>query len=385
MDISYIINQLGEEREAYFNAVSPPIIQSSNFASKTVAEMRHKMQHEAEEYLYTRGKNPTVTILEKKLAALEGAEHAIAFGSCIAAVAAAILSQVKAGDHIVCTQHPYSWTNTLLNKFLPRFGVEATLVDGTDAENYRRAIRPNTTLLYLESPTSFTFELQNIAAVVAIAKENGCTTIIDNSYASPLHQNPIKMGVDLVVHSCTKYIGGHSDVMGGMICGSRASISRIFEQDYMTLGAILAPQDAWLLIRGLRTLPLRMARIAASTRQVVDYLVQHPKVEKVLFPFLPSHPQYELAKRQMRNNSGQFSILLKTQSIEKADLFCNSLQHFLMAASWGGHESLIFPVAANYSEAGPKPDLPFNMIRFYVGLEDPNYLIEDIAQALAKI
>ncbi|MBF9252095.1 PLP-dependent transferase [Pontibacter sp. 172403-2] len=385
MDISYIINQLGEDREQYFNAVSPPVFQTSNFASRTIAEMRFKLQHEEESYLYTRGNNPTVTIFEKKVAALEGAEHAIAFGSGIAAVAAAILSQVKAGDHVVCTQHPYSWTNTLLNKFLPRFGVEATMVNGTDAENYRRAIRPNTTLLYLESPTSFTFELQDIAAVTAIAKEHNCTTIIDNSYASPLHQHPIKMGVDLVVHSCTKYIGGHSDVMGGVVCGPQQSIKRIFEQDYMTLGAILAPHDAWLLIRGLRTLPVRMARVAASTRQVVDYLVRHPKVEKVLFPFLPSHPQYELAQKQMRNNSGQFSILLKTQSIEKVDLFCNSLQHFLMAASWGGHESLIFPVAANYTDDRPKPDLPFNLIRFYVGLEDPEYLIQDLAQGLEKV
>ncbi len=385
MDISYIINELGEERGAYFNAVAPPIMQTSNFASRSVADMRFKLQHEEETYQYTRGNNPTVTMLEQKIAALEGAEHAIAFGSGIAAVAAAILSQVKAGDHIVCTQHPYSWTNTLLHKFLPRFSVEATLVDGTDAENYRRAIRPNTTLLYLESPTSFTFDLQDIPAVTAIAKAHNCTTIIDNSYASPLHQNPIQMGVDLVVHSCTKYIGGHSDVMGGMICGSRASINRIFEQDYMTLGAILSPHDAWLLIRGLRTLPLRMARIAASTRQVVDFLVQHSKVEKVLFPFLPSHPQYALAKKQMRDNSGQFSVILNTQSIEKVDLFCDSLQHFLMAASWGGHESLIFPVSATYTTTGPKPELPFNMIRFYVGLEEPAYLIRDLAQALEKI
>jgi cystathionine beta-lyase/cystathionine gamma-synthase len=173
--------------------------------------------------------------------------------------------------------------------------------------------------------------------------------------------------------------------MGGMICGSRAMINKIFEEEYMTLGAILAPHDAWLLIRGLRTLPVRMARVAASTRQVVDYLAQHPKVERVLFPFLPSHPQYELAQKQMSNNSGQFSILLKTDSIDKTDLFCDSLQHFMMAASWGGHESLIYPVSATYTETGPKPDLPFNLIRFYVGLEDPEYLIRDLAQALEKV
>lgn len=385
MELSYIINELGEERELYYNAVAPPIIQTSNFASKTVAEMRYNLQHEAETYLYTRGNNPTVTILEKKIAALEGAEHAIAFGSGMAAVAAAVLSQLKAGDHVVCTKRPYSWANTLMNKFLPRFGVEVTMVDGTEAANYESAIRPNTRLLYMESPNSFTFELQDIAAVASIAKAHNCTTVIDNSFASPLHQNPIGLGVDLVVHSCTKYIGGHSDAMGGVVCGSRQRINRIFEREFMTLGAVLSPHDAWLLIRGLRTLPVRMARVAASARQVAAYLEQHPAVERVLFPFLPSHPQYALARRQMSDNSGQFSILLKTRDIGQVDLFCDSLRHFLMAASWGGHESLIFPVSATYASPDRKPNLPFNLVRFYIGLEDPEYLIKDLAQALEKI
>ncbi|WP_242926895.1 trans-sulfuration enzyme family protein [Pontibacter vulgaris] len=384
MDISYIINELGEDREQYFNAVAPPIIQSSNFACKTVAQLRHMLQHEPEVHFYTRGNNPTVTILEQKIAALEGAEHAIAFGSGIAAVSAAVLSQVKAGDHIVCVQKPYTWTNALMKKFLPRFGVEVTMVDGTDAENYRAAIQPNTKVLYLETPNSFTFELQDIAAVVAIAKENGLVTIIDNSYACPLYQNPIKMGVDLVVHSATKYIGGHSDVMGGIICGRKETINRIFEAEFMTLGAVLSPHDAWLLLRGLRTLPVRMERIAATTRVVTTYLEKHPKVEQVLFPFLPSHPQHDLAHRQMRNNSGQFSIKLKTQEIDKVDLFCDSLQHFLMAASWGGHESLAYPVSASYTSGSYKSSLPYNLIRFYIGLEDADYLIKDMEQAFAK-
>ncbi|GAB3197823.1 cystathionine beta-lyase/cystathionine gamma-synthase [Pontibacter aydingkolensis] len=385
MELSYILNELGEDRELYFNAVAPPILQTSNFAASTVADLRRMLQNEAEAHLYTRGNNPTVTILEKKIAALEGAEHAIAFGSGIAAVSAAILSQVSAGDHIVSVKKPYFWTNALMNKFLPRFGVEVTMVDGTDPENYRNAIKHNTRLLYMESPNSYTFELQDIAAVAAIAKEHNCSTIIDNSFASPINQNPIAMGVDLVVHSCTKYIGGHSDVMGGVICGRRESINRIFEREFMTLGAILPPQDAWLLIRGLRTLPLRMERIAASTRQVVSFLDSHPKVEKVYFPFLPSHPQYKLAQKQLRNNTGQFSVLLKTDDIKRVEAFCDKLQHFLMAASWGGHESLIYPIAASYTEGGLKSSLPFNLVRFYIGLEDPEYLIKDIAQALEQI
>ncbi|WP_414703897.1 trans-sulfuration enzyme family protein [Pontibacter sp. 13R65] len=385
MDISYIINELGEERERYFSAVAPPIIQTSNFASSTVEDLRQKMLHEPEATLYTRGNNPTVTMLEIKIAALEGAEHAIAFGSGMAAVSAAVLSQVRAGDHVVSVKKPYSWTNALMRQFLPRFGVEVSMVDGTLADQYRQAIRPNTKVLYLESPNSYTFELQDIEAVVAIAKEYGLITIIDNSFASPINQNPLAMGVDMVLHSATKYIGGHSDTMGGIVCGSREMINRTFASEFMTLGAVLSPHDAWLLLRGLRTLPVRMARVAETTRHVVAWLERHAKVERVLFPFLPSHPQYELAQKQLRNNTGQFSILLKTDDIQKVELFCNSLQHFLMAASWGGHESLIFPIAASYASGKLKPTLPFNLVRFYVGLEDADYLIRDIEQALDKI
>ncbi len=385
MELSYILNELGEDRALYFNAVAPPIMQTSNFVCNTVDDMRHMLQHEADSYLYTRGNNPTVTMFEKKMAALEGAEHAIAFGSGIAAISAAVLSQLQAGDHVVCVEKPYGWTSVLMKRFLPRFGVEVTMVDGTDTENYRQAIKPNTKLLYLESPNSFTFELQDIEAIAALARQHGCSTIIDNSFASPLLQNPLQMGIDLVVHSCTKYIGGHSDTMGGIICGSRVAINKIFENEYMTLGAILSPHDAWLLLRGLRTLPVRMQRVAETTRTVVAWLEQHEKVEKLYYPFLPSHPQHELAKRQMRGNTGQFTIALKTGDIKQVDLFCDSLQHFPMAASWGGHESLIYPAAAYYNNGAHKGRLNFNLVRFYIGLEDADYLIRDIEQALGKL
>ncbi|WP_299987099.1 aminotransferase class I/II-fold pyridoxal phosphate-dependent enzyme [uncultured Pontibacter sp.] len=386
MELSYILNELGEDRELYYNAVAPPILQTSNFASKTVDDMRCMLLNEAESYLYTRGNNPTVTMFEKKMAALEGAEHAIAFGSGIAAVSAAVLSQLKASDHVVCIEKPYGWTNVLMNRFLPRFGVEVTMVDGTDTENYRKAMRPNTRLLYMESPNSFTFEQQDIAAVAALAKAHGCSTIIDNSFASPLNQNPLQMGVDLVVHSCTKYIGGHSDTMGGVICGSRDLINKIFEREFMTLGAILSPHDAWLLLRGLRTLPVRMERVAETTRKVIAWIEKQEQVEKIYYPFHPSNPQYELAKKQLRNNTGQFTIALKTNDIGKVENFCNSLQHFLMAASWGGHESLIYPAAAYYDKSSNyKGKLDFNLVRFYIGLEDADYLIKDIEQALKQL
>ena len=385
MDLSYILNELGEDRANYFNAVTPPIIQSSNFACNTVSEMRAMLQHETEVNFYSRGNNPTVNILEKKLAALEGTEQAIAFGSGMAAVAAAVLSQVKAGDHVVCVKKPYIGASKLMRHFLPRFGVEVTMIDGTNAQNFARASKENTVLYYLESPNSFTFELQDLAQVAAIAKERNVVTVVDNSFASPLFQNPAAFGIDLVVHSATKYIGGHSDVLGGVVCGTRERINLIFKMEYMALGAVLSPHDAWLLLRGLRTLPLRMERVAQTTRQVVAYLKQRAEVAEILWPFLPQHPQYELAKKQLRNNTGQFTIRLQTDDIKEVERFCDSLQHFLMAASWGGHESLIYPMAAAYKDGNYKASLPFTLIRFYIGLEEAAYLINDLEQAFLKM
>jgi cystathionine beta-lyase/cystathionine gamma-synthase len=201
MDLSYILNDLGEDREAYFNAVTPPIIQSTNFAFRSVSQMRKDLENEADAYFYTRGNNPTVEILRKKMAALEGTEDALIFASGGAAVTAAVMGNLNAGDHLVCVQKPYGWTAKLLQKLLPRFGVMATFVDGTDAASYEKAIQPNTKLLYLESPNSLTFSLQDVEAVTAIARKHGLLTVMDNSYCTPLNQQPVAMGVDLVVHS----------------------------------------------------------------------------------------------------------------------------------------------------------------------------------------
>ncbi|UPT65311.1 MAG: aminotransferase class I/II-fold pyridoxal phosphate-dependent enzyme [Sphingobacteriales bacterium JAD_PAG50586_3] len=386
MDLSYIINHLGEERDQYFNAVSPPIIQSSNFTSKTVADMRHTLQHEFEEPFYTRGYNPTVAILRKKLAALEGADDALVTSSGSAACAIAIMGNLKAGDHAVCVNKPYSWTNKLFNNILVNYGVETTMIDGTDPENYARAIKPNTKLFFLESPNSLTFELQDIEAVATIAKKHNIVTIMDNSYTTPLYQQPIKMGIDITIHSATKYLNGHSDIVAGVLCGSKEMIGRLFASELMTYGSIISPHDAWLMIRGLRTLPIRLERSNTTTQVVVEYLENHPKVKQMFFPFSKSFPQYELAKKQMKGCGGMFSILLNVESMEQVETFCNSLQRFLMACSWGGHESLIFPSCSLLSsQSYDNPYIKWNMIRFYVGLEDADVLIADLEQAFAKI
>ncbi len=380
MDLSFILNHLGEEREKYFYAVAPPIIQSSNFCFPNVKTMRESFLSEIDFPLYTRGANPTVTILRKKIAALENSEDALVFGSGVAAISAAVISNVKAGDHIICIEKPYSWTNKLIGEVLKRFGVESSFIDGTEIENFEKSIQKNTALIYLESPNSITLELQDLKAVSALAKKNSITTICDNSYCSPLLQSPINLGIDIVVHSASKYLGGHSDMVAGVLCARKEIVQQIFSNEFMTFGGIISPNDAWLIIRSLRTLPLRIERSSQSAVKIVNWLESHSKVERVIYPFSKSHPQYNLAKKQMTNGGGMFSLLIKAKDISEVELFANSLKRFLFAVSWGGHESLALPVCAL-----PNTTLPFNLLRFYIGLEDPELLMEDINQAFDKI
>lgn len=383
MHLSEILTHLGETRDRYFNAVAPPVLQTSNFAFASLADFRRAIGDELQHHIYSRGNNPTVAILRQKLAALEGAEDALVFSSGMAAISLAVISQVKTGDHVLSVQSPYSWTQTLLNEFLPRFGVEHSYVDGRDIRQIEAAIRPNTRLLYLESPNSLTFELQDLAACARLARRHGIVTCIDNSYATPLFQRPLELGIDLVVHTGTKYLNGHSDVVMGVVCSSRERIRRLFDVDYMTLGPILSPHDAALAIRGLRTLPLRLQRSFDSTMHITQRLADHPKVERVLYPFHPSFPQYELARRQMTGCGGLFSLYLKAATKSKAEAFFERLQHFLLAVSWGGHESLVIPGVAFHDVPGrPDSSLPWNLVRFYIGLEDPDWLLADIEQAL---
>jgi cystathionine beta-lyase len=384
--LSEILNQLGEDREKYFNAVAPPIIQSSNFAFGSLEQFRQIVTDELNNHIYSRGNNPTVEILRKKLAALEGAEDALVVSSGAGATAMALLANVKQGDHVICVKNPYSWTKNLLLGFLPRFGVSHSFVDGTDLANIEAAIRPNTTFLYLESPNTMTFELQDLRGCAALAKRHGIVTMIDNSNCTPLYQRPIEHGIDIVMHTGTKYLNGHSDVVNGIICASKEMIRKIFQTEIMTLGNIIGPHDAWLIIRGLRTLELRVKRSFESAMKVAQWLETHPKVERVLFPFLPSFPQYDLAQRQMTGCGGLITTYLKTDSIEKIEAFFNRLQRFLFAVSWGGHESLVMPMAAFYKIIGREtPAYPFTLVRFYIGLEDPDWLMEDLAQALEVV
>ena len=385
MDLSYILNELGEERENYFNAIAPPIVQSSNFSFRNVADFRKALSDEYEAILYSRGNNPTVDILRKKLAALDGAEDALVFGSGIASISIPLLALLNQGDHVVSVAKPYSWTIKLFERLLPKFGITTTFVDGTKTENIEKAIQPNTKLIYLESPNTFTYELQDLAAVAALAKSRGLLTMIDNSYCSPINQKPYTMGIDLVAQSATKFIGGHSDVVAGVVTGSKAIIKKIFDAEFLNIGGNISPMNAWLLIRGLRTLPLRLQRSCDSTKKVIAYLDTHPKIERIIFPFHKDFPQVELAKKQMHDAGGLFSIVLKVNTLEEVEKFCNSLKHFFLAVSWGGHESLVIPSAVSIKPNEFDVSNPTHrLIRVYIGLEDPDYLIADLKQALEK-
>ena len=384
--LSFILNELGEERENYFNAISAPIIQTSNFAFQKVDDLAKTLEDEMTGYLYSRGLNPTVDILRKKLAALDGAEDCLVFNSGASAIFASVFANVKSGDHIVSVKAPYTWAQRTFDVILPRFNVTTTYIDGTQIENWENATQRNTTIFYLESPNSWDFALQDLCKVSSLAKSRQVLTIIDNSYCTPLYQRPIEMGIDLSLQTATKYIGGHSDTLGGILSGSRGMIKKIFDSEYLNVGSGIQPFNAWLLIRGLRTLPARLERITRTTLEVVKFLRQHSGVEKVIFPFDEAFPQYELAKAQMHGACGLLTVILRVETKDQIVRFCESLKHIMMAVSWGGHESLAIPKCTGIKREEFDPGNPeHRYVRIYVGLEEPQYLIEDLSQALDKI
>ena len=386
MDLSYILNELGEERAHYFNAISPPIMQTSNFAFSRVADLRKAFEDEMGGSLYSRGLNPTVDILRKKLAALDGAEDCLVFNSGAAAIFAGVLANVKSGDHIVSVRQPYTWAQKMFDVVLPRFGVSTTYVDGREVVNFEKAIQPNTSFIYLESPNSWDYALQDLKAIAGMAKPKGITTMIDNSYCTPLYHRPIELGIDLSMQTATKYISGHSDTLGGVLTGSQDRMKKIFDSEYLNIGSGIQPFNAWLLIRGLRTLPARLDRISKTTEEVVAFLKHHQKVQQVIFPFDDSFEQYHLAREQMSGSCGLFTFSLKNGTYASITKFFESLQHIMMAVSWGGHESLILPKCAGLDasqfDAGNKEH---QYIRMYAGLEDASYIISDLNQALNAI
>jgi cystathionine beta-lyase len=382
-DFETICAHLGEDRTQYHGAVIPPIYQNSLFTFPNCEAWGGAFALEGDPYSYTRVSNPTTEIVEVKIAALEGGARARCFGSGMAAISAAILSCVKAGDHVVLPQTVYGPTRQFFTTYLPRFGIEATFIDGCDPQEWEDARRPNTRLFFLESPSSYLMKQQDLRAVAAIAKAHGITTACDNSWASPLYQSPLALGIDLSIHSATKYLGGHSDIVAGVVVGNKSHMKRLVLDEGLLLGGILDPFAAWLLLRGLRTLPVRMAQHQRSARHIARALCANSAVQTVYYPGLDSDAQAELTARQLRGTSGLMSLELRNQGREAAFRVVNSLKHFGIGCSWGGFESLAVPatVPALHIDGGAGVRW---LIRLHIGLESADALWDDLQTALKQ-
>jgi cystathionine beta-lyase/cystathionine gamma-synthase len=365
--------------DRHHGSIQVPIYQTSLFSFDTYEQFNLARLEEQENYVYSRGNNPTVRYLEDKLAQLEHGDRAKCFASGMAAISAAIMSIVKQGDHVICTHQAYGPTRDFLGNYLKKFGIETTFVDGSSLENWKSAVRPNTKLLYLESPTSMFFELQDIRSCAELAQSIGAETILDNSWATPCNQNPLTMGVGLVVHSLTKYISGHSDCLGGVVIGSKRLMDPLMSTEYMLFGGIMSPQAAGMVTRGLRTLPLRMQRHEMSGLKVAEYLSKQPFVDKLNHPGFMNHPQHELVHSQMSGYSSLFSFESK-ESVVKLRSMADRLQFFRIGASWGGFESLI-----NINPSNNMDQQTCTLVRLYIGAEDPDDLIRDLDEAWRSV
>lgn len=361
--------------------VMPPIVQASLFRFDSLEELYAAQDREHEVSVYSRGVNPTVRELERVLAALEGAEAAKCFASGMGAISATLFALLAAGDHVLFCGDIYGPTLAFARR-LETYGVSHSQIFPTRVDEVEAALNPATRMVYLESPGTMRFELLPITDICALARARGLLSVIDNTVATPLLQKPLALGCDLTLHSCSKYIGGHSDALGGAVAGSRALIERIFHDGYMLLGAAMAPLDAFLHLRGLMTLPARLTRQSADGLAVARYLAGHARVRRVFHPALAQGPQAALFARQMRGASGLFSAEFDFADHAQTLAFANRLRRFGKAISWGGAESLV----SSPHRRDPGPDhagrMGRTLLRFSVGLEGAEVLIDDIEAAL---
>ena len=383
-----LLAHYAEERLAHQGAVVPPLYQNSLFVFEDWDAIDHAFDDRYEHPIYSRGTNPTVRLVERKLAALAEGGAARLFGSGMAAVTAAILHYADAGDHVIAIKNIYGPANNLLNRYLSRkMGLETTFVSGQSVDEIAAAIRPDTRLIYLESPSSAVFSLQDIPAVVELARSRAVPTVLDNSWATPVFQKPLTMGVDLEIHSASKYLGGHSDLVAGALIGSEQTIREIAVSEAELLGGKMAPFEAWLLLRSLRTLPLRMRQHQQNALAVARFLEGHDAVKQVRYPGLESHPQHALATEQMSGFSGLLSFELVATDLGRIKAFVNALELFQLGVSWGGHESLVYAPAISYLKELPPEQfaalgISAGDIRISVGLEAAEDLVADLEQAL---
>jgi methionine-gamma-lyase len=369
-------------------AISPPIYQTTTFSAESAEAFAEIAVASKPSEFYTRYGNPNHEMVEVTLAQLEGGESALVTGSGMGAIFAVMMGSLRQGDHLVAQRNHYAGATTLLKDYLPRWGIEATFVDQTDPAAFAAAIRPETRMIYVESPVNPLMQITDLRAIVDLARRHNLTTVCDNTFATPINQRPLELGIDAVIHSATKYIGGHHDATAGALIGSREMVDRVWRFS-LVAGATLSPFDSWLLLRGLRTLGLRVERHNRNGLALATFLESHKKVARVFYPGLPSHPQHELARSQMDGFTGMLSVEL-LGGYAAADRLISSLRLATRAASLGGFETLVVHPASMWSlqlarETRESTGINDGLVRISVGIEDEADLIADFEQALDSI
>jgi len=370
-------------------AIVTPIYQVSTFAFKDVDQGAELFEGKGKGYIYTRMGNPTIQAVERAVAILEGGFGGLGCGSGMAAIHTTFAALLAAGDHVVCSAIVYGPTQTLLANVMSRFGIESTFVDTSNLDAVKRAMRPSTKLIFVETPGNPVLAVSDLEAIAGVAHGQGAKVAVDNTFMSPVLQQPIMLGADVVVHSMTKFLNGHADVVAGMIVVKTEDDYKAFRKVLNQLGGVIDPFNSFLVARGIKTLALRMERHCASAEKVARFLEQHPKVSKVYYPWLESHPQHELAKRQMKGGGGVVSFEL-AGGIEAGKTLLNSLHLCTLAVSLGGVETLIeHPASMTHLSMGAaaraRAGIPEGLVRISVGIEDAGEIIADLEQGLAKI
>ncbi len=379
----------GKEKNQY-GTLATPIYQSSTFIFDSAEQRGRRFALEEDGYIYTRLGNPTTTVLEKKMADLENAEAALALSSGMGAITSLMWTILKQGDHIVADNNLYGCTYASFMHGLTKFGIEVDVVDASNPDNIKKAMKPNTKVVYCETPTNPSLKLVDIEALATITHEKNAILVVDNTFSSPYLQKPLDMGADVVIHSGTKFLNGHGDVIMGVVCGKKELIDAVRFVGLKDLtGAVISPFDSFLVTRGLKTLHIRMDRHCENAQKVAEYLEKHPKVEKIMYPGLKSHPQYDLAKKQMKKPGSLMAFEIKG-GFESGKKLMNSVEICTLAVSLGDTETLIqHPASMTHSpytaEERIKAGIPDSLVRLSVGLEDPDDIIADLEKALSKI
>lgn len=379
----------GYNDKEMLGSLAPPIFQTSTYTFDSAEQGERRFSGEEAGFVYSRLGNPTVRILEEKIATLENGESGLAFGSGMAAVSAVLIALTKANDHVLCSSGLYGCTFGLLSMMREKYHIQVEFSKMDSEEEIRSRIKRETTVIYIETPINPTMQLVDLELVVEIAKEYNIPVVVDNTFSTPYLQRPLELGCDVVIHSATKYIGGHGDVIGGLVVGKKEFIEEVSMTTRKDIGGVMSPFDAWLLIRGLKTLPIRMDRHCNNALEVMNYLKGHPKVTQMFYPHEATNPDYEIGKKQMKKGGGMISFEIKGTKAD-AQKFLNSLSLIKIAVSLGDAETLIQHPATMTHAVVPeatrrKMGITDQLIRLSVGLEAPDDIWQDLKQALDRI